>query len=554
MARKPTYEELIQKVQELKAELAERERLEWDLQVANEELISIFDSINEPVYVSDPETYEILYANSAIKAIFGKDIVGRKCHHVFQNLKDPCGFCTNPLIFGESMGKTHVWETQNSVDKRWYRCTDRAIKWPDGRMVRYEMAIDIHERKQTEEALRENEAKYRSLVESSEEVIAMVNSEGVFTFVNSKGSRSLGGKPEDFIGKTMYDLFPKQIADRQLRNIQSVIRSGKRGIHEDKTLVKGKERWYNTIITPVKGKHENIHSALVIALDITERKQLEEALKNSEKQYRTLVETMNEGFSMVDENQVRIYANQKLCEMLGYEMGDIVGVPATRILHEPDKRVFAEQFAKRKRGDSGPYEITFKGKDGRMVPAIVSPKAVFDENGNFKGSFAVITDITTLKQAEQTLIEREQELEIQTAKLEEVNAALRVLLKRREDDKKELEEKVLFNVRELVEPYVEKLKSSKLDKKQKAYLDILESNFEDIISPFSRNLYFSYMNLTPSEMQIAALIRHGRTTKEIASLLNLSSRTVETHRKNIRKKLGLKDKKANLRSKLLSLE
>jgi DNA-binding NarL/FixJ family response regulator len=211
-------------------------------------------------------------------------------------------------------------------------------------------------------------------------------------------------------------------------------------------------------------------------------------------------------------------------------------------------------FAKRQKGDSNSYEITFTRKDGQKVPTIVSPRPVFDEKGNFKGSFSVITDITELKRTEQALKEREEELEAQAAYLEEANAALRVLLNQREKDKKELEEKVLFNMRELVEPYLEKLKKSGLDEKEKAYLDIIESNISDITSPFARNLSFTYSNLTPAELKIAALIRHGRTTKGIANLLNLSSRTVESHRKNIRKKLGLTDKKANLRTKLLSLQ
>jgi PAS domain S-box-containing protein len=305
---------------------------------------------------------------------------------------------------------------------------------------------------------------------------------------------------------------------------------------------------------PIFDDEGNVSQIVKYDIDITELKQMEETLRKSEQQHRMLVETMNEGFSMVDENQMRIYANKRLCEMLGYEYDDIVGVPATKLLDESNKKRFEEQFVKRKKGETGAYEITFTRKDGHKVPAIVSPRPVFDEKGNFKGSFSVITDVTDLKRTQEALKHREQELEMQTANLEEANAALKVLLKRRDEDKKELEEKVLFNMGELVEPYLEKLRKTGLDERQKAFLDILGSNLNEIISPFSRTLYFSYLNLTPSEMQIAALIRRGRTTKEIASVLNLSSRTVETHRKNIRKKLGLTDKKANLRTKLLSLQ
>jgi PAS domain S-box-containing protein len=305
---------------------------------------------------------------------------------------------------------------------------------------------------------------------------------------------------------------------------------------------------------PVLDVQAHVSHIIKYDIDVTERKQLEKALKESERQYGILVETMNEGFSMIDENQVRIYANKRLCEMLGYEYSEIVDVPATKVLDETNETIFEKEFAKRRKGESGSYEITFTRKDGQKVPAIVSPRPVFDEKGNFKGSFSVVTDVTNLKQTELALRQRERELQMQTLNLEEANAALKVLLKRREEDKKELEEKVLFNMKELAEPYLDKLRKTSLNERQKAFLEILESNLNEIISPFPRSLYFSYLNLTPAEMQIAALVRHGKTTKEIASLLNLSSRTVETHRKNIRKKLGLKDKKANLRTKLLSLQ
>jgi len=131
---------------------------------------------------------------------------------------------------------------------------------------------------------------------------------------------------------------------------------------------------------------------------------------------------------------------------------------------------------------------------------------------------------------------------------------LRVLLKRREQDKTELEEKVLFNTKELVMPYVEKLKRSGLDERQKAFVSILESNLNDIVSPFSSRLSSQYLNFTPAEMQVANLVRYGKTTKEIAEFLNVSTQTIESHRKNIRRKMGLKSKRANLRTHLISIK
>jgi PAS domain S-box-containing protein len=240
--------------------------------------------------------------------------------------------------------------------------------------------------------------------------------------------------------------------------------------------------------------------------------------------------------------------------MLGYEMNEIVGLPATKTFDETNGKLFEEQFHYRQKGDSNPYEITFTAKDGREVPTIVSPRPVFDENGDFRGSFSVITDITELKRTEQALKEREEELEIKAKNLEEANVALKILLQRIEEDKIALEVNVLTNTKELIAPYLTKLMDSKLDEIQKSYANILETNLNNITSSFAHAISSNYLNLTPTELRVANLVREGKTTKEIANLFTLSSRTVETHRKNIRKKLGLTDKKANLRTKLLSLQ
>ena len=148
---------------------------------------------------------------------------------------------------------------------------------------------------------------------------------------------------------------------------------------------------------------------------------------------------------------------------------------------------------------------------------------------------------------------RTRDLEIKTKSLEEMNTAMKVLLKKREEDKTEIENNVLTNVKELVMPFVDKFRETQLDDQQKTFLSIIESNLNEIISPFTRKLSLEFLNLTPTEIQIANMTKHGNTSKKIAKVMNISPRTVDTHKKNIRRKIGLEGKRANLRSYLLSL-
>jgi DNA-binding CsgD family transcriptional regulator len=130
---------------------------------------------------------------------------------------------------------------------------------------------------------------------------------------------------------------------------------------------------------------------------------------------------------------------------------------------------------------------------------------------------------------------------------------MQVLLDKRQEDKKEMEDNVLTNVKEMIAPYVKKIKRTKLNDQQKTLLNIVESNLNEIISPFSRKMSLKFLNLTPTEIHVANLIRYGIDSKEIADIMDLSPRTIYNHRKNIRKKFRIKNKKTNLRSHLLSI-
>ena len=149
--------------------------------------------------------------------------------------------------------------------------------------------------------------------------------------------------------------------------------------------------------------------------------------------------------------------------------------------------------------------------------------------------------------------ERTEQLGIETQKLEEMNTALRVILNQRNEDKVRIEETILGNLKELVFPYIRSLKKLERNKQKRAYIEIIESNLNSIIEPFAKRLSSKFINLTPMEIKVADLIKHGKSTKEIAEMFSLSQKTVETHRSIIRRKLGLTHKKANLRTYLLSL-
>ena len=154
---------------------------------------------------------------------------------------------------------------------------------------------------------------------------------------------------------------------------------------------------------------------------------------------------------------------------------------------------------------------------------------------------------------ERLVKERTAELEMKTTNLEELNVALKVLLSRREDDKQVLEENYVYNVKNLILPYIEKLKNFSPPPNQKAYIEIIEANIHEIVSPFARQLSSNYFNLTPTEIRVANLIKKDKTSKEIAEAYNISESAIIYHRHNIRKKLGLNYKKINLKTYLQSL-
>ena len=301
--------------------------------------------------------------------------------------------------------------------------------------------------------------------------------------------------------------------------------------------------------------------AVVAVRDITIRKQVEAALRESEERFKALAMSAPEAIVAADTSGAIIFWNRGAEDVYRYAEQEILGKPIHLLIVPEDRTADMEGFFKAREVNKNFFKGRyFSGrglrKDGSVFATEVSIGMWETQQGNY--FISIIRDVTQRQEMEEELKHASTELEgkvaERTATLEEVNTALRVLLKRREEDKSALEDKVLINVSRLITPCLQKLKNAQLDKRQLSYLDILEANLQDIISPFLQALSLKHLQLTPMEIEVANFIKHGKNTKQIAEILDVSRKTVEFHRDNIRRKADIKNKKINLRTYLMSLQ
>ncbi|MGD1154178.1 MAG: PAS domain S-box protein [Syntrophales bacterium] len=357
--------------------------------------------------------------------------------------------------------------------------------------------------------------------------------------------------PEETVRQLIYDLGNKQWDIPKLRELLETILPQKTTFddyeveHDFATIGRRIMLLNARQIQRVLGKERII---LLAIEDITERRQLEILLSESEERYRRLFETANDGILLLEKSEGNItHANPAVTAMLGYSKQECIGNKLQDIGFSHGMGAFQEIMHTLDRSGIIYYDdVPIKTKAGQTfyVDIYLVDRARLVQCN--------IRDITEHKQAEEALRKSEMELKSKTENLEEVNAALNVLLKRMEEKRIELEEKILSNIRELVLPYIDRLKKTQLSDHQASYLIVIETNLDNIASSFLYHLKMRYLNLTHREVQVASLVKEGKSTKEIAELLNIAIKTVVFHRNSLRNKLGLKNQKANLRAHLLT--
>lgn len=602
MGKKTTYEKMAERIETLEEGYTERQREMDELQKDQEKYRALFDRNLHCIFVHDFEG-NFLDANEAslnlldyrreeISSINFATLIDEdqmpKALAAIEEIKRN-GFVKNFLEFKlKKRDGNYVWVE-----------TDSSLIYQNGEAYAIlGVARDITDRKTTEKSLRQSETRYKQIIEHAPTGIYevdIINSK--FTSVNDIMCDVTGYTREEFLSMDPMVLLSED-SKPYLMERASRVAAGEKvpDTVEYKIHTKGgRELWVlaSTKITYENGKPTR---ATVVLSDISERKRVEEALRISEERYALATRSAHVGVWDWDIQTNEFHLDPNVKAILGYGDAEIPNDLEvwSNYVHPDDKQAVMEAFQAHIDGYTPEfaYEHRMLHKEGSIRWIMARGTAIRNEHGTPIRVVGTDTDITQRKQAEEALqaaydeleqrvaertvelaktneqlkkeIEerklaeialkkREKELKNKTLNLREVNTALNVLLKQRETDKAELEERVLLNINELILPYLEKLKTKVLEDKQKAYVEIISSNLNDIVSPLMRSLSTKLIKLSPTEIQVINLIKQGKTTKEIAKTMNLATSTIDFHRNNIRKKLGIKNKKINLAAYLSSL-
>ena len=369
-----------------------------------------------------------------------------------------------------------------------------------------------------------------------------ITSNGKFYAMNPVAVSYTGYKANELIGKESDYLIHPDDKDEVAKNAHAMIKGKRTSPYEFRIITKqGHIRWIMEAVTPImlQGKR----AILGNAMDITQRKLDEQKLTENENLYRTIFESTGAITAIIEDDKMLSLINSEFEKVTGHRREEWEGKKKWTDLASIDEIPRMSEYHRLRRIDPGlapsKYEYNLVDSRGRIRRVLTTVNVIPGTRKHVSSSI----DITEMKANEIELVNKNKALD-------DLNATLRVLLKQREEDRKEFETKLLSNIKELVLPCIEKIRQGSIESKDLAYVDLLESNLKNILAPFSHILLAKYMSLSSKEIEVANFIKEGKNSKDIAQLLNISSSCVDIHRYHIRKKLGLNKKRANLKSYL----
>jgi PAS domain S-box-containing protein len=329
------------------------------------------EGIDEPIYVLDPKTNKIIFANKKTRQLFGKNIVGKKCYKVFQNLQHPCESCTNKYIFGRNVGKAYMCEHQNKRNKRWYRGLYKAIKWPKERYVKYGIAIDITEQKQTKEALKETEQLFHSVINNSYGSILIIDDDFKIIYANKKAVRLSGYPKSEVLNQDFRKFLDKDfVATTEDLYIRDLNREITPPTHEFRIVRKNGEKRDLEVRSAVVKDRNGRRLTIAQLVDVTEKKKAKKENELFEERLSTLNQygqSLNMAKSMGEIYKLTLDVMEKI---LGFEFADFFVIDK-RVLCLVEHRGFSKDFT---------LELPLEGCKGITVRAAKTGKPVLIPN------------------------------------------------------------------------------------------------------------------------------------------------------------------------------
>ncbi len=389
-------------------DITELQHAEQELREAQAFTESILQNVPEVIYSTDGNlnlTYmspkcEQLYGYSVDEFFHTPDLFSKLIHpddqeRVIEQLRT---VINGEMAFAEYRVRTKdgrtLWVRESAIPTRDER----------GHLKRIDASVyDITELKQAEKALDEERNLLRTLIDNIPDVVYVKDLTGRYVTVNKAFVNLVNAAGErELLGKTAFSILPEDDAQALTDLEQRIYRNGRPVIAKEHFYkdVAGHSMWASKTIVPLRDNSDEIFALLGITRDITEHKQAEELLKESEERHRLLIESMQEGMVVLDNEAAIEYVNNRLCEMLGREREQILHRPVTDFADDPNIPELRERFLAGSRAVAQTYEVSLIKKDGTRVACLISPQALVDCDGQRTGSFAVITDISAVKKAE----------------------------------------------------------------------------------------------------------------------------------------------------------
>ncbi len=252
--------------------------------------------------------------------------------------------------------------------------------------------------------VRQSEQKFRTFVNTASDFMYMADEKGYFTFVNESMSRSLAYLEEEIIGMHISQAVKKVIVEEEiLKKPTKSMAQGEISIEVEWIGKGGKEIYGEIKVIALYDSEGKFKGSRGVFRDLTERKRAETALQESEKRYRMLVESMRDGLVIQDDGDIITYVNNSFLNMLGYPEQEIIGRSILDFIDGPGASPIQKTRMKHMEVSDRSCEVVLRRKDGLKIPSIISPQPIYDHDRNFLGNLSVVTDITSLKQAENAL-------------------------------------------------------------------------------------------------------------------------------------------------------